>query len=370
MADDDRDNATVTSSAYGEFIYLDDSTVATTEGGWNGGGGGGGGNSSVRSMARRSSLGRSSLASTARRSLTSTASSSATAAAAFSAESNMSDQDDRVIFIDDDSEVLMVDSTTRLTLPVSVSMPMIHEDDEIIFLDNAPNPSPDFGESELTSRGDCELGMVAPVLSNKDPRIDHEDEDHTISDATSATDPVIAPATPRSWFRTEQNSHWFIWEFIQFQKTRSWKKKLLTILVTLSSIYVIVDLIFLGNVQQWINASLRWMTAHPFAASLSFFGLFVVTSLMFVPITPLVFASGFCFVSVCGGSLEIGTVVAIVLSFVSLVVGAVLSFLRARYMSQDIVRLFATRYPIVKAADRALQRKGFKIMLLLRLWYV
>jgi hypothetical protein len=36
-------------------------------------------------------------------------------------------------------------------------------------------------------------------------------------------------------------------------------------------------------------------------------------------------------------------------------------------MMRDLVELFARRYPIVKAADRALARKGYKIMLLLRL---
>lgn len=36
-------------------------------------------------------------------------------------------------------------------------------------------------------------------------------------------------------------------------------------------------------------------------------------------------------------------------------------------MMRDMVELFSKRYPIINAADRAMQRKGFKIMLLLRL---
>lgn len=36
-------------------------------------------------------------------------------------------------------------------------------------------------------------------------------------------------------------------------------------------------------------------------------------------------------------------------------------------MMRDLIYLFSKRYPLVRAADRALKGKGFKIMLLLRL---
>jgi len=44
-----------------------------------------------------------------------------------------------------------------------------------------------------------------------------------------------------------------------------------------------------------------------------------------------------------------------------------LAFYRSRYLARDMIDMFSKRYPIVRAADRAIQRKGFKIMLLLRL---
>jgi hypothetical protein len=48
-------------------------------------------------------------------------------------------------------------------------------------------------------------------------------------------------------------------------------------------------------------------------------------------------------------------------------VGAILAFYRARYMMRDLILLFAKRFPIIRAADRALERNGWRVMLLLRL---
>lgn len=157
----------------------------------------------------------------------------------------------------------------------------------------------------------------------------------------------------------------FFWELIRFQKTRCWKKKAMTILVSLTSLYIFIDLLFLGNVQKGINVLLQWMDNNPVGASFSFVGTFIVTALLFIPTAPLIFAAGYCFSNVIG--FWSGFAVALVVSLVGLGIGAMLSFFRARFMAQDLVQLFARRYPIVQAADRALHRKGFKIMFLLRL---
>ena len=51
----------------------------------------------------------------------------------------------------------------------------------------------------------------------------------------------------------------------------------------------------------------------------------------------------------------------------SKVLGAIIAFFRARYMMRDLIQLFARRYTIIRAADRAIKRNGFRVMLLLRL---
>jgi uncharacterized membrane protein YdjX (TVP38/TMEM64 family) len=62
-----------------------------------------------------------------------------------------------------------------------------------------------------------------------------------------------------------------------------------------------------------------------------------------------------------------GIIVGVVVVYIGSWIGAVLAYLRSKYMMRDLVELFAQRYPIVKAADQVFEKKGFKLMLLLRL---
>ena len=86
---------------------------------------------------------------------------------------------------------------------------------------------------------------------------------------------------------------------------------------------------------------------------------------LFVPPVILFFGAGYAFAEVCG--FWPGVAAATTVSCIGASLGAMLAFLRSRYMTRDIVELFAQRYPIVKAADRAMQRNGLYVMLLLRL---
>lgn len=67
------------------------------------------------------------------------------------------------------------------------------------------------------------------------------------------------------------------------------------------------------------------------------------------------------------GNIIMGSIAALFSCFLGSVIGAMIAFLRARYLMRDLIYLFAKRYPLVRAADRALKRKGFRIMLLFRL---
>ena len=84
-----------------------------------------------------------------------------------------------------------------------------------------------------------------------------------------------------------------------------------------------------------------------------------------IPPTILIFGAGYAFSRAIG--FYYGVVAAIFSCFIGSCIGAVIAFLRSRYMMRDLIYLFSRRYPLVKAADRALKRNGFHIMLLLRL---
>lgn len=168
--------------------------------------------------------------------------------------------------------------------------------------------------------------------------------------------------------RSSQLDRLFIWELLNFARHRSWKKKVLTVLIFGTSLYVLYDLLFLNNIRNIITNALEWMTLNPFGAVFSFIIFFVVATLLFVPPAILMFGAGYAFSNIAG--FGYGFLTSTAVSFVGSCLGAIAAFLRSRYMMRDLIELFAKRYPIVKALDRALERKGFRVMLLLRLWYV
>lgn len=84
-----------------------------------------------------------------------------------------------------------------------------------------------------------------------------------------------------------------------------------------------------------------------------------------MPPTILTFGCGYICSQICG--LIPGIVAATMACFIGSVLGALIAFYRSRYMMRDLVQLFAKRYSIVRAVDRAIKRHGFRVMLLLRL---
>lgn len=163
--------------------------------------------------------------------------------------------------------------------------------------------------------------------------------------------------------RTEMRE--LLLELYHFIRDRHWKKKLLTICVMIASCLVFVDLFFLGHIQGWIQVFMIWMTSHPTSAEFAFIGIYVLATLFFVPPTILMVGAGWAFAQACG--FFVGILAATFSCFLGSLIGALLSFIRARYMMRDLIHLFRKRYPIVRAADQALKRDGFRIMLLLRL---
>jgi uncharacterized membrane protein YdjX (TVP38/TMEM64 family) len=107
------------------------------------------------------------------------------------------------------------------------------------------------------------------------------------------------------------------------------------------------------------------MGDHIVEGIVAFIGIFIITTLVFVPPTLLTFGCGYVCSRVCG--LIPGIVIATMACFIGSVLGALIAFFRSRYMMRDLVRLFAKRYSIVRAVDKAIKRHGFRVLLLLRL---
>jgi uncharacterized membrane protein YdjX (TVP38/TMEM64 family) len=155
------------------------------------------------------------------------------------------------------------------------------------------------------------------------------------------------------------------WELLDYTRNKHWKKKLLTAFMVSSSIVVFTDLLFLGNIVRWIHQYAEWMSLHIFFGTFFFIILLALCTLVMIPPAILTFACGFVFSDIFG--LPMGVTAATLASFQGCAIGATIAFWRARYMMRDLVTLFAKRYKIVRAADRAIARHGFRVMVLLRL---
>lgn len=67
-------------------------------------------------------------------------------------------------------------------------------------------------------------------------------------------------------------------ELLQYGKNKSWKKKVLTVIVCGSSILVFYDLLFVGNIAKWLVNFILWMGDHIVAGIFAFIGIFVITT--------------------------------------------------------------------------------------------
>ena len=158
-------------------------------------------------------------------------------------------------------------------------------------------------------------------------------------------------------------------DLVEYSKAKTWKKKILTVLVCAISGLVFYDLLFGKQdfIITWLHAFILWMTTHHAAAVFAFVGIFVLSTLAFVPPTLLVFGAGYAFTVALDNALA-GVTAAALSCFLGSCIGAIIAFVRGRYMMRDLVKLFANRYPLVRAIDQALKvNHGFWIMLLLRL---
>eukprot|EP00579_Thalassiosira_antarctica_P006571 CAMPEP_0201900140 /NCGR_PEP_ID=MMETSP0902-20130614/51744_1 /ASSEMBLY_ACC=CAM_ASM_000551 /TAXON_ID=420261 /ORGANISM="Thalassiosira antarctica, Strain CCMP982" /LENGTH=467 /DNA_ID=CAMNT_0048433719 /DNA_START=70 /DNA_END=1473 /DNA_ORIENTATION=- len=153
--------------------------------------------------------------------------------------------------------------------------------------------------------------------------------------------------------------------FIHFRR-RSWKKKLLTFLVVLTITPVFFDVFILqtGYVTGFIDIFLEWMAEHPLLGVWAYILMLVLTSLIFVPPSILIFAAGFTFQSLWGSS---GIMIALVSSFLGSMMGGLIGFWRANYMTRDLIEVLMRRYPLIKAVDAAIVRNSLRVMLLMRL---
>jgi uncharacterized membrane protein YdjX (TVP38/TMEM64 family) len=119
----------------------------------------------------------------------------------------------------------------------------------------------------------------------------------------------------------------------------------------------LVAAVLLLPVQEWIRDVLAWTAANRRTAWVAFAAIYVICCVCFVPALPLTLAAGAIF------GLGVGTLLVSVAS----TLGAFCAFWIGRTVARDWVGRKIQGWPRFRALDRAVQARGFWIVLLTRL---
>ena len=107
----------------------------------------------------------------------------------------------------------------------------------------------------------------------------------------------------------------------------------------------------------WMVDFIRWVKGIGPVGGVLYAAVYIVGTALFFPGLPLTLGAGFIYGAV------IGTLVVSPAS----VAGASLAFLIARYLARDWVTRRLKKYPQAATIDRAIEKNGFKVVVLLRL---
>lgn len=131
-------------------------------------------------------------------------------------------------------------------------------------------------------------------------------------------------------------------------------RRLLVFAVALAGLF---GLALLLPVAEWLTTGLAWIQAHRDVAWAVFIALYIVATVFMLPGLILTITAGFIF----------GLVQGVVLVSVGSVLGATAAFLLGRSIARDSIASRIAAWPRFQALDRAIGRRGFLIVLLVRL---
>ena len=215
------------------------------------------------------------------------------------------------------------------------------KDEEAINADN--DDSIELGATNIAT-------TTTTIADNNDSNNDNDDDNYVelVSDEDGADD------------ASNSNNKW--------KCTYSTIKKISIGLVLLGLIiYVIIDSLTTKNLQSIIIEFLNWVEQNPIYGVLAFVLVYVVCTIFFIPGSILTLGAGFVFTA-STSSLWTGVLLGTIATFIGASIGAILSFLLGRYLFRESISTkLITKYPVFTAIDTALNEKGLRIMILLRL---
>jgi len=113
------------------------------------------------------------------------------------------------------------------------------------------------------------------------------------------------------------------------------------------------------------NGLISWIADNPAGGFFVFAGVYTLLTVMLIPGSVLTIGSGLAFGTAFG--LGKGTAVGAAAVILGASTGATLAFLMGRYLLKEAIEIWSERFKILKALDRALEMRGFEVVLLMRL---
>jgi len=130
-------------------------------------------------------------------------------------------------------------------------------------------------------------------------------------------------------------------------------------------VYAIIDSQRDKNIRRITLDFLNWVEENPASGIFAFIGVYFTATILFIPGSLLTLGSGFVFANIFG--LGLGVLMATIAVFVGASTGSIGAFLLGRYLLRENMKNFAAKYPVMLAIDSVLEKKGLRIVFLMRL---
>lgn len=149
-------------------------------------------------------------------------------------------------------------------------------------------------------------------------------------------------------------------------KNREWHKKggVLVLLIAVVA-FLIVDSTKFCIIPSLLSDFLEWVEQNPIPGIFVFTVVFMLATVLLVPGAILTLGAGYVFASAFGMSK--GVLLGSISTFIGAVAGSLAAFLLGRYLLRDWVSRLSSKYEKFEALNAALDEKGIRIMVLLRL---
>lgn len=145
-----------------------------------------------------------------------------------------------------------------------------------------------------------------------------------------------------------------------------WTRLCVGVFLTGFVVYLIVDTATTGHIRGILNDFLDWMDDNIVAGSFLFLGMYIVCTVLMIPGSALTLGAGYIFANSLGTLL--GILVGSTVCFAGASIGATLAFICGRFVFREQVqRYIVQRYVIMTAINTALETRGARLMLLVRL---